>query len=314
MSNPDVLKQEQAALAVSKWGNLLMGAAGVLAAWLSNSQAILVDGLFSLIGFVAAILGARVASQAMRGPDRQRPLGYAIDESLFVTFRALSLLGLVAFAFCSAVLNISTFAAGGAIAELRYGPIIVYFIFICTVCAVLALNHRVAWVRTGKQSDVLRLEMRAAILDGIITVAAGIGLSIMPFLKGSPLGWLSPIGDSVVVIALCLLVVGRYYRDFVTGLGELAGVSARPELVACARRSIRPIIAEAGGRLIDFSVLKVGRRLEAQIYYDPGRAITAHEVDVLTKRIDDALAESIARAGAVVIISRHGRVLSKDDM
>ena len=309
MIDTDVVRKEQSALTIGKWGNLFMGAAGIIAAWLSNSQALLVDGLFSLIGFAAAVLGARVTKQARREPDNRRPLGYAVDESIFVTFRALSLLGLVAFAVVAAVLNIVTYATGGTIPTLHYGPIVVYFILICVTCLGLALTHRSAWKATGRRSEVLRLEMQAAFFDGMITFAAGVGLSIMPLLKDGPLGWLSPIGDSVIVIALCGMVVGRYYADFMQGLAELAGVSAAPELVARARRSIRPIITEAGGTLVDFSILKVGRNLQAQVYYDPGGPITAAEIDALTKRIDGALIEALERGESVVIVSQYGRVL-----
>jgi predicted Co/Zn/Cd cation transporter (cation efflux family) len=309
MADAEIIQKEQRALAISKWGNLFMGAAGVLAAWLSNSQALLVDGLFSLIGFLSAILGARVSAQASRGADRHRPLGYAADESIYVTFRALSLLGLVAFALVNSVLNIINYAMGGVIARLHYGPIIIYFTVICATCIALALVHRSTWLRTHKQSEILRLEMKAAAFDGLLIFAAGVGLSIMPFLEGGPLGWLSPIGDSLVVILLCSLVIGRYYTDFMSGLAELAGISAAPEFVAGARRSIRPIIAEAGGTLVDFSILKFGRNFQAQIYYDPGRPITAAEVDTLTRRTDRALIAALHQAESVIIISQHGRVL-----
>lgn len=275
MSAPEMIRKEQRALAISRWGNLFMGAAGVLAAWLSNSQALMLDGLYSLIGFTSAVLGARVAAQTTRVADRRRPLGYAADESIFLTFRSLSLLGLVAFAMVNGVLNIANYAMGGAVPTLHYGPIIIYFILICAICAGLALVQRAAWLSTGKQSEILHLEMRAAVFDGLITFAAGVGLSIMPLLRGGPLGWLSPIGDSIVVILLCSLVVGRYYESFMSGLAQLAGFSAAPEFVATARRSIRSIIAEAGGTLVDFSILKFGRSFQAQVYYDPGRPITA---------------------------------------
>lgn len=309
MSENETVSKEKRAFTISKWGNLFMGAAGILAAWLSNSQALLVDGLFSLIGFAAAVLGARVTAQARRGPDHHRPLGYAIDESLFVTFRALSLLGLVAFAFANSILNIATYATGGAITELRYGPIIIYFILIGAICAGLAFAHRAAWSSTGKRSEILHLEMRAAIFDGMITLAAGVGLSIMPLLKGGPLGWLSPIGDSVIVILLCSMVVGRYYKDFMAGLAELAGVSAPTVLVENARQLVLPLIGDAGGSLVDFSVLKVGRRLEAQVYYDPGRPISADEVDALTRRVDAVLTEELKQADSIIVVSRYGRVL-----
>lgn len=309
MSATEMIRKEQRALAISKWGNLFMGAAGVLAAWLSNSQALMLDGLFSLIGFTSAVLGSRVASQSTRLADRRRPMGYAVDESIFLTFRSLTLLGLVAYAVLASILNIHNYATGGVVATLRYGPIIIYFMVICATCLGLALVLRAAWLNTGNQSEILHLEMQAAVFDGLITFAAGVGLSIMPLLRGGPLGWLSPIGDSVVVIVLCSMVVGRYYDSFMSGLAQLAGFSAAPEFVATARRSIRSIIAEAGGTLVDFSILRFGRSFQAQVYYDPGRPITAAEADALTRRVDQALSGALNRAESVIIISQYGRVL-----
>lgn len=312
MTATNVVEQEQRALSISKWVNLFMGIAGVFAAYLSNSQALMVDGLFSLIGFTAAVLGVRVSAQANRGPDRLRPLGYAADESIYVTFRALSLLGLVAFAIFDSGLSIIDYATGGTIATLRYGPIIIYFLVICATCVGLALVHRIAWGRTGKHSEILRLEMRAAVFDGMMTFAAGAGLSVMPLLRGGPLGWLSPIGDSVIVLLLCSLLIGRYRAAFMAGLGELAGVSAAPKFVAAARRSIGPVLAEEGGTLVDFSLLKTGRAFQAQVYYDPGRPITAAKIDALTRRLDGALSTEFGRADSVVVVSEHGRVLETE--
>lgn len=301
--------RERHALMLSKWGNLLMGAAGVLAAWLSNSTAVLVDGLFSLIGFLAAVIGARVSETIHLAPDHRRPIGYAADESIYVTFRALTLLGLVVFAICNALLNIARYASGGDIPVLRFEPLVVYFVAVGAICFGLAVIHHSTWRKTGRSSDVLRLEAKAATFDGAITLAAGAGLSIFSFLKGGPIGWVAPIGDSLIVLLLCFLVIGRYYGDFMQGIGELAGVSAAPEHIASARRAVRRVIDEAGGRLVDLSVLKLGRRYLVQVYYDPNTPILAASVDDLTRRIDAALAADMGQASSTVLVSRHGRVL-----
>ena len=300
---------EQRALTISKWGNLFMGVAGVLAAWLSNSSAVLVDGLFSLIGFTAAIIGARISARVHLGPDRLRPAGYAADEAIYQTFRALSLVGLVAFAFGNSVLNIVNYARGGEIATLYYPPLYVYFVVICAVCAGMAMVHHAAWRRTGRVSALLGMEAKAAVFDGIMSLVAGLGLAVLPLLKGGPLGWIAPVGDSIIVLFLCSLAVGRYYRDFMDGLAELAGMSARPEVVAETRRTVRKSVDEIGGRLVDLSVMKLGRTNFVQVYFDPERPMTAREVDDVTRRFDSALAGSAARAVSLVIVSEHGRKL-----
>ncbi len=83
------LMAEERALTVSIIGTAFMGLAGVATAILSNSQAILLDGLFSAVGLAAAVFARSMRQQ----PDRIRPFGYGVDESIFTTFRALSLLG-----------------------------------------------------------------------------------------------------------------------------------------------------------------------------------------------------------------------------
>ena len=290
-----------------------MGLAGVLAAWLSHSQALLVDGLFSMIGFAAAVVGARVSASTRLAPDKTRPLGYAADESIYTTFRALSLLGLVAFAVGSAVLNIVNYAGGGEIPELRYGPIFVYFAVIGVVCFGLAANHYFAWKRTGRRSGVLQLEAKAAFFDGVLTLGAGAGLVLMPHLAGGPFEWMTPIGDSLIVLALCVIVAWRYYSEFMAGLGELAGVSVPGRQVLAAQRAVGPIIKEAGGRLVDLSVLKLGRAFQVQVYFEPEGRISAGSVDAITRRIDSALAGKLGPATAIVVISRHGRVLGTEE-
>ncbi len=298
---------EQRALAISKWGNLFMAAAGVLAAWLSNSTAVLMDGLFSLIGFSSAILGARISARLAHAPDRFRPIGYAADEAIYQTFRALSLLGLILFAFFGAVIKIADYAQGGEVTPLNYATLYVYFPVVSAVCFGLALTHLAAWRKSGRTSAMLRMEAKASAFDGVMTLAAGAGLAVFPFLAGTSLGWISPIGDSIVVIVLCSMAVGRYYSDFTEGVGELAGASAAPEKVRRAKIDALQVIHEFGGKLIDFSVIKLGRTAYVQVYLDPERPITADLVDDLTRKLDAVISQSAGNAISTVLISRHGR-------
>lgn len=297
---------EGRSLIVGMWGNLFMGAAGVAAAILSNSDAILVDGLFSLIGFTAAILGRRVSQNADAGPDRIRPAGYAADEAIFTTFRSLSLLGLVLFAIVGAVMNIVSYASGGAPKPLVFGPLILYFVVIGITCFLLWGMHRWAWSRTGRKSDILRLEATAAAFDGVITGAAGIGMVGIVLLQDTALSFITPIGDSIIVLVLCSTVVTRYFWDFMKGLGELAGVTADPEHIATVRRTVRPALAEAEGVLTDLSVMKLGRTFVVTVYYNPARPVTAAEVDALTLRLEHDLAP-VLPADVFVMPSEYGR-------
>ena len=89
MSNADI---ERNSLEVGKWGNLLMAVVGVAAAYMSRSDALLVDGLYSGVNFFSAMIAAWVGASVLQPADRRYPYGYAAYEALYVKFRAMVLL------------------------------------------------------------------------------------------------------------------------------------------------------------------------------------------------------------------------------
>lgn len=300
---------EGRALGIGMAGNLFMAVAGIVAAYLSNSQAVLMDGLFSLIGFTAALLGKRVARNTQRKADKFRPFGYAGDEAIFKTFRALSLLGLVIFAITSATFNIVGYLNGEPQRELVFAPMLVYFAVIGLTCLILWAFHRRAWVKSGRQSEVLQLEQKAAAFDALITGSAAVGLLGIHALSDGILAPIAPIGDSIIVLILCLSVTVQYFRDFMTGLGELAGVTASPKFIASARRAMRETLGQDGGTLVDLSVSKLGRFFTVVVYYNPQRPTSAAHIDDLTRQLQSDLGPLFPQSEVFVVVSEHGRVL-----
>lgn len=306
-TDPQIARLEGRSLMLAMWGNLFMGAAGIAAGFASNSGAIMMDGLFSMIGFGSALLARRISRRLDAAPDRLRPYGYAADEAIFVTFRSLSLLGLVLFAVTMAAKNIYDYLTGTPPEPLNFGPMIGYFILIGATCAALWFSHHRAWTRTGRNSDILRLESRAAAFDGAITASAGIGLAGIYLLRDGWLAPIAPVGDSIIVIFLCLAAIGQYFGGFRAGLAELAGVSAAPAQIAAARRAARPALTGDGGRLTDLSVVKIGRSHLVTIYYDPGRPIEAAAVDDLNLRLLADIRAVLPRADVLLLITAFGR-------
>ncbi|AUH63787.1 cation transporter [Paracoccus zhejiangensis] len=311
-TTPDLRPLEARALTLAMWGNLFMAVAGLAAGFLSNSNAIMMDGLFSLIGFASALLGRRISRRVEAGPDRLRPFGYAADEAIFITFRSLSLLGLVLFAVTNAAKNIFDYAMGTPPEPLIFGPMIGYFVIIGGTCLGLWLSHRRAWQKTGRTSDILRLEARASAFDGIITASAGVGLALIYLLRDGPLAVIAPVGDSIIVLFLCLTVIGQYFSGFRAGLGELAGVTAPPDRVALARRSLRPALSEDGGRLHDLSVMKTGRSFLVTAYYDPLRSVTAAEIDALNLRLIRDMREALPGSDVLLLVTGYPRRWPED--
>ncbi|MEX0351168.1 MAG: cation transporter [Paracoccaceae bacterium] len=307
--NNSAARLEARAFRLSMAANLLMGAAGVVAAVLSNSQAILVDGLFSLVGFVAGYFALRIRKRVDAVPDRHRPWGYAADEAIFTTFRALSLLGVVIFAILGAGTRIYAYLIGRPIPEVQMGPVIIYFILISATCLALWAFHYLAWRKGGKVSSMLRIEASSAAFDGAVTMVAGLGLIAVYYLRDSVLAPITPIGDSLIVILLCAFAVSTYWTSFTSGLAELAGATAAPSEVVKAHRALRGIVADWPGEVIDLGLSKLGRSYQVALYLKPTRPLSGTETDQLTHQATRALAPVLDRADVFIIISDHGRHL-----
>ena len=68
---------ERSGLLISAGGNVTIGIVGVMIALVSDSQAILLDGLFNLTYFLMGIVAIKVAGLVQRGDDERFPAGYA---------------------------------------------------------------------------------------------------------------------------------------------------------------------------------------------------------------------------------------------
>lgn len=303
----EIFRREKRSMIVAMIGSVVMGVAGVAAGLLGNSAAIMMDGLFSTIAFIFAFLGLRVSQRLKNSPDNVRPMGYAAEESLFTTFRSLTILGLIIFAAGSAAISIYAYFAYGEVSGLVFGPILVYFFVIGAFCVFLWAFHYRNWVLSGRRSDILRLEAKAAAFDGLLTGIVAVGFVVVYFFQDGIIAPVVPIADSLIVLTLCLAVVGQFWNDFKVGVGELVGATAQPSEVAAARRAARPVLKETAGRVQDFTVIKMGRTYVVTIYYNPMSKVLACEVDTLQDKLTQAIHRVLQGAEVFVLISERSR-------
>lgn len=293
-------------MAIGKWSNLFMAFAGILTAWLSRSDAMLVDGLYSAVNFVSAIAAARIGARVGLPPTKSRPWGHDFDEVLYVTFRSLVLIGILVFAAVVAGIKIWTFFSGGDVPELVFGPIVFYSVTIVAICLALAFNYHRAFRKTGKRSALLKTEARAALIDGALSVGAGAALLSLPFLEDTPLGPYVPIGDAIIVLVLILAIIWQPLAAFRTTLADLAGVSAPGSTHAKVLRAARDLCSSHGYTLHRVAVLQAGRMHYAAIYLDPEKAVLAEEIDGFQSELSERLEKSLGPARIEIIVTARG--------
>jgi len=294
---------ERRSLEAGKWVNLFMAVAGVAASLSSRSDALLVDGLYSGVNFVSAIVAAKVGAAVTRPPDRERPFGYDAEEPLYVTFRSLFLLGIITFASLSAVDKIVTYATGGSVPELVFGPILVYVAVMVVTCAALASWHHLNWRRSGRRSAILRTESRAAGVDGAISAGSGGALAAVALLRGTALEVVVPVADAVVVLAMSLFIVREPVRMFRDALREAAGGAAEAGAVDVVRRLTQEHLEERPFTILDVAVTRLGRNYVVVAYLRSEGPVEASTLDRLREELRRSYAGELGQVKTEVILT-----------
>jgi predicted Co/Zn/Cd cation transporter (cation efflux family) len=299
---------ELRALAVNKWANLGMAVAGVVAAITSRSDALMVDGLYSAVNFVSAIIAMRISQRIGLPPDRGRPWGYGFEESLYVTFRSLVLVGILAFAAFAGAGKIFTFLTGGDVPELVFGPIVIYSISMVVICLSLAFYHHRAFVKTGKTSSILKTESRAALIDGAISLGSGAALISLPFLADTVLAPIIPIGDAIIVLIMVAIIIWQPLGIFRSALAELAGVSAPSKTHLTVSRAAKELASQYQFRFLRAAVQRAGRSHFIVVYVDPVDPVSAKKIDEFWRVLNANMEDKVGSARCEVVVTEIAEV------
>jgi predicted Co/Zn/Cd cation transporter (cation efflux family) len=298
---------EQRSLQPALWANLVMGISGVTAALMSNASALMLDGLFSAVNFSAALVASKVARSIQRKPALMRPFGYEIDEPVYIMFRSLVLIGLILMATYVACSKIFVYVTAGQAVEIKLNWIVGYMLLMVAICVALALWHHRNWLATGRRSELLRMERSAAVIDAVLSCAAGVAFLLIALLRPTPLRFLVPISDSVVVLGLATYMVWGPIGMFVKSLKEVVGEAADDAVQEKVRSVLVHAIDDDPFRLLTSAATRVGRSMFAVAYLEPVNPVTAAQLDAtrdeLTVRCQEAL--SAAMRMEFVFTARH---------
>lgn len=279
---------EQGSLNLAKWANLFMGVAGIVAAIGSHASALMLDGLFSGVNFIAAVMAARVAAAIQKKPSVIRPFGYEIDEAMYVMFRSLVLTGVILVAGFGAAGKIIDYIGGADMAEIRLEWVVVYMMVMVSVCSFMAFWHHHNWIKTDRQSDLLKTERKASIIDGVLSAAAGATFLLISLLKGTALSFLVPISDAIVVLCLAAFMINSPIRSFIDAVKEVIGESAGSETIEKWRLTIGEVLADTAFSLVEVAVTKMGRSHFAVAYIRPETPASVETLDRIRRQVDQA--------------------------
>ncbi len=290
-------------LKLSVAGAMGMAALGIGFFFLTNSEAVLLDGIFSLVGFAVALITTRVAALVRKPDDEHFHFGYAIYEPMLNLTKGLLIAVISVFAAASAI---DTLFEGGR--EIEGGLIIAYALTACAGCLAIAGCERRIARHTG--SPLAKVDSANWLIDGLISGTVALAFVIVVFIEKGSLSHLAPYADPAVVLLLVLLSLPVPIAIIRSNWGQVLGRAPDSALQAEVHREISGALEGVEGIEARLRMLETGRSFYLQAYLILGEKATVgtvEECDELRDRIYQAVWDGTPDVGVDVIFTRDPR-------
>jgi cation diffusion facilitator family transporter len=272
---------EQQALKLSIFGAIGMALLGLIFAALTGSEAVLLDGLFSLISFAMGIFSLKVARLVTKPDDEKFQLGYANFEPFVNTSKGLIMGFLCVFALYSAIYSL--FHGGRPISS---GYALIYAVTAAVGCFLIAYKQRHAAKKT--ESPLVEVEAKGWLIDGFLSSAVCIAFIILVLVEKTRWSVYTPYADPLIVIVLVLLaapipitVVRQNVRELLLGAPE-------PDFQDKVRAKLRAATQDLPLENTILRMVKVGRSSYLHAYLvvsESHRAATIADLEAVRERI-----------------------------
>lgn len=251
-----IASRERAALRLSLLLGLLLSGSAVFCGLIIDSQAVLFDGIYSLLGVAVTWLALRASVLVARGPDQSYPYGRDALSPLVVGIQGFVLLGVFIYA---AVAAVSTILSGGSGTEV--GGALAYSCF----ALVVSIGARVALPRFRARSDLVAAETASwhvAVTLGLAWVCA-FGAAFA--LQRTAYAPLVPYVDPALVLLSGLLVLPTPFRLIKAAYRELLEASAESDITTPIELIIDRLTLDEGLPTPETRITKLGNKIYVEI-------------------------------------------------
>lgn len=246
------MKTERRALLLSAAAALLVGGVGVTIALISNSRAILLDGMFNLTYFLVALVSVRVARLAQRPDDEAFPRGYSYFESLINAGKGLLILGVSAVALVD---SLAALVTGGR--EILAGLAITYAAFATMACSVTTLLLYAIWRR--EPTPLVRADLENWLVNSVISAAVLLAFALIPLARSRGFAGITPYIDPVLVAAVVILCIGVPLRMAWRGIMELLDRAPPEHVTRPLRKAVDDVLAPLPVQKLYVRIVRPGR-------------------------------------------------------
>ncbi|HJO95688.1 MAG TPA: cation transporter [Victivallales bacterium] len=250
---------EKLGLYISITGSLFLSVSAIIVAVISESQAILLDGLFTFITLIMAYISIRIVNLVKLPDNKKRPFGFSALEPFLNLIKSLIILILL---ITILVTNIQVLFSGGR--KLDLGIAAVYTV-ICTVLY-LCIVYIIKKYSDKTSSEILKLELKNWFVDTLITVGIAIALCTVFILKTVGFTDILPYIDPLLVIGIVLISFPIPIVSIFKELRSLLLISPENLVENEVKTLIKDIADNYNLDNINVYALKTGRKYQIVIY------------------------------------------------
>lgn len=280
-------RTERRALGVSAAASASVGVVAVVWGLSVQSQALLLDGVYALIGMGLSLLTLHAARLVAAGPTPRYPFGREALAPLMVGVQGLVLLGTLLYASIDALLTIR---AGGS--DAAVGSALLYAVasLVLSVVLVVALGR-------GNSSELVGAEVAqwkaGAVLSGVLAIGFALAVALTRLDAGAVVGYVDPL----LVLAAAALLVATPVRMVRTSLRELLEASPDASVTGPIEATVAALGDELGLPEPALRIGKLGRKTYIELDY---------VVEAGVWKVGDA---DLVRRALIERLSQPGRLL-----
>lgn len=259
---------ERRAIWIAAILGMVMALSGWAAYYLSGSEALLLDGNFSFIGVVATLVALKISSVKTQ-TSKTYPFGKFVFEATYSLFIGILTVGVIISAVTENASKIMRYTQGETFPVVDTSIILVYTVAMVVICFGLAAYFRAANRKLNGTSTILGAYTVQSGIDGLMSLGAGVTLVAFSTIDpASDWGFLTQIGDALLVITLCVLVlyqpIGLIRSSFIEMSGGALGDKVAREEI---RGKILAHVPEA--QIEDMFISKTGSAFLAIAFVQP---------------------------------------------
>ena len=266
---------EQRTLKFSIALTVFLGVLGVASGLVTNSQAIIFDGMYSFVDVVPTVVSLLVVKLIARGTSHRFQYGFWHLEPLVAVLRDAILAVACIYAGIDALKSLTS---GGQ--EVEYGRAALWAGILCVIgfAMTLFLSRRAK----ALQSPMLKVDARSWVVSTFLSLGLLIGFAMATALAGTRFqGWI-PYLDAIALLSMALIMLPMPLIGLWRSMSDVLQVAPN-ELDARVHAVMDSVVKER--QFLEYSsyIAKAGR----------GRFVEIHVLVPPDSRIDIATADAI---------------------